>query len=147
MSRPASRREHQKFCQTEGWELVRDAQGQAVRRHITYRLAPADGRIVRTRISRPGNNERYGPTLWLHILGPHQLDVTEDDFWRCVEERARPGPPGAARNIPADALPADLVYQLLSKLKLSEERVAALGRQEAVDLLVGYWSRAPSDPT
>ncbi len=142
MSRPASRRQHQKFCESEGWELVRNTQGQAVRHHITYTLPLADGRILRTRISRPANNETYGPTLWSAILGPHQLDVTEDESWACVEHATRPIRPGLPPTVPAEALPADLVYQLLHKVKLTEREVAGLTRQQAIDRMTEFWSRS-----
>lgn len=144
MSRPGSRREHKKFCDSEGWDLVRDSHGQPVRHHITYELPLADGRILRTRISHPANNTTYGPALWSAILGVAQLDVTEDQFWDCVERGIKPPRPGGLPEVPAQALPAELVYQLLHKLKLSEMEVASLTRQEALDLMVEYWSR-PAD--
>lgn len=142
VSRPASRRQHQTFCESEGWELVRNAQGQAVRHHITYKLPLADGRILRTRISRPANSENYGPALWSAILGPHQLDVTEAEFWACVERGIMPIRPGAPPAVPAAALPADLVYQLLHKAKLTEQEVAALTRQQAIGRMTEFWSRS-----
>ncbi|MGQ0464192.1 MAG: cytotoxic translational repressor of toxin-antitoxin stability system [Sporichthyaceae bacterium] len=145
MSRPASRRQHQQFCETEGWEIVRNAQGQAVRHHITYRLHLADGRILRTRISRPANNETYGPQLWSTILGPLQLDVSESAFWDCVDHGVTPPRPGAAPPIPSAALPAELVYQLLHKLQLTEEEVGHLNLEQAVAKMSEYWSKPPSD--
>lgn len=123
---------------------MRNAQGQAVRHRITYELALADGRILRTRISRPPNAETYGPALWSAILGPHQLDVAEDEFWACVDDGIAPTRPGLAVEVPAHALPADLVFQLLHKLKLSEAEVAALTPHRAIELMTEFWSRPPA---
>lgn len=120
---------------------MRIAQGRAVRHHITYKLPVADGRILRTRISRPANNQTYGPALWSAILGPHQLDVTEDEFWACVEDGTKPIRPGLLPTAPAEALPADLVYQLLHTVKLTEQEVAALTRQQAIDRMTEFWAR------
>lgn len=145
MSRPGSRRQHKKFCDAEGLDLVRDAQGQPVRHHITFELPLADGRILRTRISRPADNTTYGPALWSAILDAHQLDVSEPEFWDCVDRGITPARPGEPAPVPPQALPADLVHQLLSKLKLSEAEVAKLSRQRALDLMAEY--RARSTPT
>ncbi len=141
MSRPGSRSQHEKFCDVEGWNLVRDAQGQPVRHHVTYELPSADGRILRTRISRPADNTIYGPALWSAVIGAHQLDVSEQNFWDCVDRGLKPSRPGVSPPVPPQALPADLVHQLLSKLKLSEAEVANLSRQQALDLMAAYWSK------
>jgi hypothetical protein len=143
VSRPASRRQHKKFCEVEGWEQVQDAQGRPIGHHMTYELELPDGRVLRTRISRPANSESYGPALWSHILGT-QLDVSEEEFWDCVEHGVKPPRPGQPPEVPADALPADLVFQLLTKLKLGEGQVAGLTRQEALDLMAEYWAKPPS---
>lgn len=50
---PATRKDHESFCRTEAWELVRDAQGRSTSHHVTYKLPLHDGRILRTRTSRP----------------------------------------------------------------------------------------------
>lgn len=146
MSRPASRRQHQKFCEIEGWEQVSDPQGRPVGHHLTYRLTLADGRVLRTRISRPANNDTYGPQLWSHILS-EQLAVTAGEFWECVGQGNPPVRPGRQSPVPADALPADLVHQLLTKLHLSDSDVAALTRQQAIDLMTAYWSTSPTGPS
>ena len=95
-SRPGSRREHVRCCEVEGWATVRNARGKPVRRHITFELAVPNGNVLRTRISRPANSERYGPRLWSVILS-EQLDVTEEQFWDCIDRGvppARTGPSG-----------------------------------------------------
>ncbi len=146
MSRPASRRQHQRFCEIEGWDQAADAHGRPVGHHITYRLALADGRVLRTRISRPANNDTYGPQLWSHILG-EQLAVTEGEFWECVGQGNPPVRPGQQPPTPAEALPADLVHQLLTKLHLPESDVAALTRRQAIELMTAYWTNPPTQPS
>jgi hypothetical protein len=141
VSRPGSRRHHQKFCETEGWELVRDARGRSVGHHITYELPLADGRILRTRVSRPANADTYGPRLWSEILGSSQLAVTEDQFWSCVDDGIKPIRPGQQTPVPAEALPADLVYALITKLRVPEGEVAAMTLQQAMDMMNEYWSK------
>ena len=139
MSGPASRRQHKQFCDIEGWEPVLNARGKPVSHHITYELALEDGRVLRTRVSRPANNDTYGPSLWAAILRD-QLDVTEVAFWDCVERRILPPRPGAAAP-PATGLPASLVHQLKTALGLSDSEIASMSKDEAVSLMSEYWSR------
>lgn len=140
MSRPGAKRDHDKFCRTEDWLLVRDSQGQPVRHHVTYELPLADGRVLRTRISRPVDNTTYGAETWSSILGSQQLDVTEDAFWDCVRDGVKPPRPSETVVVPAKALPADLVYNLLTRLHMSEADVALLTKQEAIDRMAEFWS-------
>src|SRR4051794_41203434 len=60
----ATRDDHQRFCAVEGWVQVRNARGKPVRHHETYELSLFDGRILRTRISRPVNRTTYGPAMF-----------------------------------------------------------------------------------
>ena len=119
--------DHERFCRTEGWIEVR---GQ---HHVTYELGLPDGRVLRTRLAqRPG----YGPELWQHVLRD-QLDVDEETFWACVRDGHRPD-----RGIPqarADALPADLVHLLITRVCLAERTIAGLTRKEAIARLDRYW--------
>ena len=143
MSGPASRRQHKQFCDIEGWDTVRNARGKQVSHHITYELALDDGRILRTRISRPANNDTYGPSLWTAILRD-QLDATEDAFWDCVERQVLPPRPGRA-DFPAPAgLPASLVHQLKTALGLNDADIAVLSKDEAVARMTAFWSQPPT---
>lgn len=138
MTFPApTRRDHERFCRTESWEPVRDARGRTGTHHVTFELALRDGRVLRTRVSHPVNRETYGPDLWSHILRD-QLDVAEHTFWACVQdgvvpERSAPAPTGPA-------LPAELVFFLISKVGCSEQDVAAMTKDEAVARLQRYWT-------
>jgi hypothetical protein len=124
----------------EGWQEVRNARGQKVRHHETYELHLQDGRILRTRISRPVNRDTYGEQLWKHIL-TDQLMVTEDVFWRCVDDGLRPPRSVPEHALPAAAIPASLVYQLLHEVGLDEKAVAGMTREEAIARMQQHWSQ------
>jgi hypothetical protein len=145
VSGAASRRDHVKFCQTEGWTEVRNARGQHVRHHITYELALGSGAILRTRISRPANSDQYGPRLWSTILAD-QLCVTEDEFWSCVRRGVLPVREAPAPILPSNALPASLAYQLIHDAGIPEHDVAQLNLDEALAIMREHWSRPPDDP-
>jgi hypothetical protein len=135
---PAPTREaHEVFCTTEGWQQVRNARGQDVSHHITYELQLHDGRILRTRISHPVNRETYGPRMWGHILRD-QLDVDQETFWACVQDGKKPD--RGAPEPPPEALPADLVYLLLTQVHLSEADVAGMSKEEAIARMQQYWT-------
>lgn len=142
MSRPASRRQHKKFCDAEGWSEVRSARGGAVRHHISYELRLDDGQILRTRISRPANNDRYGPSLWDAILRD-QLHVSETDFWQWVDRGVQPPRPRGVPAAPPQALPAGLAHALIYTLGLSEQVVATMSRDEAIALMSEHWATPP----
>ncbi|CCG05689.1 hypothetical protein [Blastococcus saxobsidens] len=140
MNAPGSRRDHNRFCQLEGWTEVRNARGGTVSHHLTYELSLPDGRILRTRISRPPNNATYGPRLWKTIL-TDQLQVTEPQFWACVSNKIRPDRGTSAGEPPTNALPADLVYQLIHMAGVPESEVAGMTLQCAAEVMVAHWSR------
>lgn len=143
--RPGTRVDHNEFCVKDRWEKVRDARGGEVRHHVTYELRLPDGRILRTRISRPLKKETYGAGLWKTILR-EQLDVTEAEFWACVKDSVRPDR-GIGQEIkaPPSALPAQLVYQLIHQAGVAENDVAKMNLQQAVEAMAAFWS-APQDP-
>lgn len=140
MSGAASRRDHQGFCEIEGWTEVRNARGKPTKHHITYELVTEDGPILRTRISRPANTDAYGPGLWGHILDD-QLDVTEDEFWDCVDNGKVPDRSAPEPGIPPTALPADLMYQLVHVLGLSASEIEGMTVEDAARRLSDHWSR------
>jgi hypothetical protein len=135
---PAPTRDaHDAFCRTEDWQPVRNARGQTGTHHVIYELQLTDGRILRTRISHPVNRETYGESLWTHILRD-QLDVDQATFWACVQDGKKPD--RGAPELPQKALPADLVHLLLTKVRLSEAEVAAMGKEEAIARMQRYWA-------
>ncbi|GAB2737121.1 hypothetical protein [Nocardioides pakistanensis] len=139
-----TRVDHNQFCINDKWEKVRDARGREVRHHVTWELALGDGRILRTRISRPLKKETYGPTLWRRILRD-QLEVTEEEFWACVTEGVRPDRGVHDDQVPQNALPAQLVYQLIHQAGISEDEVARMTLQQATAAMAAYWS-TPREP-
>jgi hypothetical protein len=131
-----TRSDHERFCLTEGWDRVRDARGRTGTHHVTDELTLHDGRLLRSRISRPPDRTGYGPSLWAHILRD-QLQVSEEVFWACVRDGRRPdrGVPA----VPDNALPADLVHLLLTRVGLREGEVRRLSKAEAIARLEHYW--------
>jgi hypothetical protein len=135
---PAPTREaHDAFCQTEGWRHVRNARGQTGTHHVTYELELHDGQILRTRISHPVNRDTYGENLWSHILRD-QLKVDQQAFWACVQDGKKPD--RGAPEPPPETLPADLVHQLLTRVRLSETEVAAMSKDQAIARMQKYWA-------
>jgi hypothetical protein len=141
--RLGGRDDHEKFCLTETWELVVNARGKPVRHHATYRLALPDGRILRTRISRPVDRTTYSPSIWNHVLAD-QLLVGEDEFWACVEDGVLPA--RGAASVPAAALPLAVVWQLTHAVGLDEAVVAGMSKEQAVQAINDHWMSQGEDP-
>jgi hypothetical protein len=83
------------------------------------------------------NRESYGPDLWSHILRD-QLHVDESTFWACVRDGVVPERSGPAPTGPA--LPAELVFLLITKVGLSEQEVAIMTKDDAVARLQRHWT-------
>lgn len=129
--------DHERFCHVEGWSRVRDSRGRTGTHHVTYELGLPDGRILRTRASRPVDRTGYGRSMWSHILRD-QLEVDEHTFWECVRDRVPPDR-GGPRARP-DALPADLVHLLVTKAGVDESEIVGMTKEEAVALMQRYWT-------
>lgn len=143
-SRAASRREHRRFCEIEGWQEVRNSRGKPTQHHLTYELLVDDGNVLRTRISRPANAEVYGAGLWSHILRD-QLQVSEAEFWECVDNENPPARARTSKDYDAPALPLALAYQLVHTLHLTSEEIGVLTFEEAMNLLRDYWARPQTE--
>lgn len=130
--RPATREDHDDFCTIEGWLLVRGAAGKPVRHHRTYELSLWDGRVLRTRISRPVDRTEYAPSMWAHILREH-LEVAADVFWACVTDRLLPERGAPATVVPRAAVPLYLV-RALSQLGVADDEIFALDAAQAAHL-------------
>lgn len=140
MNWPApTRRDHDAFCENEGWELVRDARGRTSGHHArTYELQLHDGRILRTRISHPPDGSTYGANIWSHILRD-QLAVDEETFWACARDGVKPD--RGQREVSGETLPADLAHLLVTRLRLSGEEIAQMSRSEAIARMQEFWSQ------
>jgi len=131
---PAVTREHHDdFCVTEKWELVRGATGKPVKHHRTYELGLWDGRILRTRISKPVNSSVYGKAMWSHILR-EQLCVSTDEFWGCVNNAALPDRGAPAQRVVLEPLPLYLVKEL-TRHGVSASELDGLTPAQAQELL------------
>jgi hypothetical protein len=132
----ATRADHERFCEIEGWQRVRDAKGRTGTHHVTFELVLWDGQVLRTRISHPPDRTAYGPGIWSHILRD-QLKVDQESFWTCLNGGGPPdrGAPAA----PPEALPVDLVHLLLTRVGLTEDEVRRLTKPEAIARLQEYW--------
>ena len=132
-----TRADLQRFCINEGWREVRNARGGTGTHHITYELALADGRILRTRVSHPPDRFAFGAVVWHHILR-EQIDVSEAEFWACVKDGARPnrGKDGP----PKESIPLEVIQLLIHRVGLSEVELAELTRDEAIARLNKYWA-------
>ncbi len=143
MTWPApTRSDHETFCTTEGWEPVRDSRGRTGTHHVTYELHLHDGRILRARISHPPDRTTYGKSIWSHIL-KDQLDVNEAEFWACVRDKVKPN--RGKRKVPEEALPADLVHLLITRLGLSEAEIAKMSKADAIARMQEHWSKPPEN--
>ena len=138
VSHPApTRRDHLRFCQVEGWSLVRSAVGKRSTHHETYELELPDGSVLRTRISRPPDRTGYGAALWSHILRD-QLQTSPDEFWQCVQTGTPPD--RGASPAQAGAIPTDLLYLLKNRVGLTDEELAEMSRQTAIERAQQYWT-------
>lgn len=116
-----------------------------MRHHVTFELALHDGRILRTRISRPVNTTTYGPGLWRAILR-EQLHVSEDEFWVCVNDKQVPDRGQGLPEPSEAALPAGLVYQLIHVAGVAEDDVRSMTLAHALSVLTEHWSQPPPPP-
>lgn len=132
-----TRKDHEAFCEAEGWQPVRDARGSAGTHDVTYELGLPDGKILRTRIPHRVDRTDYGPGLWSHILRD-QLAVSEAEFWACVRDGVKPD--RGAPQVPANAIPADVAHLLISRVGLAEAEIAKMSKGEAIARLQRYWT-------
>ncbi len=137
VSYPApTRRDHLRFCEIEGWAIVQSSTGKRSTLHETYELELPDGRVLRTRIYRPLDRTGYGADLWSHILRD-QLQTSSDEIWQCV--RTGEPPARGALRAPQGAIPADLAHLLKSRVGLSDDQIATMSMQAAVERAQQYW--------
>lgn len=128
-----TRVDHRQFCVIEGWQLVRDATGRKARHHLTFEFELADGRMLRTRVSHPVGPDTYGASLWGHILRD-QLDVSQDEFWRCVDDGALPGRSTVSAPVIEKPLPLSIVKALMAA-GVTAAQLEGLSEAEARALL------------
>lgn len=135
----ATKNDHHDFCDHENWQVVRGAKGKPVRHHVTFTLTLSSGRVLRTRISRPVNNQPYSTQLFSLILRD-QLEVTEPVFWGCVKDGILPDREPKQPEAPANALPLGLAMEL-KRLGVTDDVLATLTPQSAAGLLAELYSQ------
>jgi len=137
----ATRKDHEKFCVTEGWTKRKTATGKTGTHHVSYEFALPDGRILLTRVSHPVNRETYGARLWSHILRD-QLDVTEAEFWGCVQDGDLPDR-GGVEAPAAETIPLGVVTALIEQFHVPEAEVRKMSKDEAIKRMIeGYASQS-----
>lgn len=139
----ATRRDHEQFCISEGWERRTTATGQTGTHHHNYELALHDGRILYTRISHPVDRPDYGQGLWGHILR-EQLQVDNPTFWDCVKNGVPPDRGGPAE-APESAIPAGVVAILIGTFHLPEAEVKAMTAAGAIARMGELYSKPSVD--
>jgi hypothetical protein len=142
--KPLPHSAHRKFVETEGWEKKGTARGSGkTGDRYRYNLRLATGNVPTTRVSH-GSGQINDPKLVAAIYRD-QLAVSEESFWRCVEDGVlppRPEPPSAAPE--GEALDAKLVRNLIRKVGLSEAQIATFTKAEAVARWEKYLSEGGS---
>ncbi|MGI9017593.1 MAG: cytotoxic translational repressor of toxin-antitoxin stability system [Euzebya sp.] len=134
----ATRKDHLRFCEVEGWTEVRNAKGSTGSHHITLELALHDGEMLATRVSHPPDRTDYSRGLWTRILRD-QLQVTDAQFWATVNDgvpsdRSSEEPDGGGR------LPAEIAWMLRTRVGLAESEIAEMSKDQAVERLNRFWA-------
>lgn len=141
MPRPLSHSDHRKFVETEGWVKKGTARsGKKSGDHFRYSLKLSTGEVLATRVSH-GSGSIDDADLVAKILRD-QLQVTEEDFYRCVNEgELPPRPSPQVPPPPPQALDGKLVRNLITKLGMTQSQVALLTREEAIAAWQKYLAR------
>lgn len=125
---------HEQFVRNEGWQQVPSTH------HDAYELDLPDGRVLRTRISRPPDKTTYGARMWAHILRD-QLAVTAGEFWACVRDGAAPDrTPDDVPEEVDDAIPVEVAELLVGRVGLTRRDLVVMTREEAISRLNEYWA-------
>jgi hypothetical protein len=129
-----TRAAHERFVVNEGWHQVPSTH------HDTYELVLPDGRVLRTRISRPPDKTSYGARMWAHILRD-QLDVTAAEFWACARDGVAPDrTPDHVPEGVDDAIPVEVAELLIGRVGLTRRDLIGMTRDDAIARLNEYWS-------
>jgi hypothetical protein len=136
--RPIPHRDHLKFVENEGWTPKGTARGTGKQGdHKRYTLTLATGEVLYTRVSH-GGGQIDDPKVVKQILRD-QLHVSEEDFWRCVNDGTKPPRPQLEQDRgEGEELDAALVRNLVRRVGLSVEEVGRLTKEEAVQAWQDY---------
>ena len=128
------------FCKADQWDSPRQA------RHAVYKKVLADGTALQTEASRGKDSEHIGAGLF-HFILRAELQVSADEFWEAIhtgEPSLRPAHPAPPMVPPKPS--AGLVFQLRTYLRLTDEEISKVSKDEAVEMLSEYFSRPSEDP-
>ncbi len=135
--RPLTHAAHTKFVETEGWTKRKKASGKKGGDHDRYTLQLANGDTLYTRVSH-GAGQLDNPNTIAAVYRT-QLAVSEEDFWNCVENGVLPPRPQPEKlEAPTESLDASLMRNLIRKVGLTPEQIAAMTKDEAVAAWQGY---------
>lgn len=130
--RPIPHSAFRTFVEVERW--VRKGTARSSRRtgdHHRYTLALQDGRTLYARVSH-GSGQVDDPQLVAKILRV-DLEVSEGDFWNCVNNGVLPPRPQDTRPAPAGPiLDGKLVRNLITKVGLTQQEIAGMSREDAI---------------
>jgi hypothetical protein len=129
--RPLAHADHRKFVETEGWAKKGTAtSSKKTGDHFRYTLTLSTGDVLFTRVSH-GSGQLDDAKL-IKAIFRIQLEVTEADFYRCVENGILPPRPQTIPERFAEGLDATLVRNLIRKVGLSQTQVAKMSKEQAV---------------
>ncbi len=141
--RPLKHADHRKFVEIEGWvKKGTAASSKKTGDHFRYTLTLATGDVLYTRISH-GSGQLDDAKLIGEIFR-NQLGVNEEEFYRCVEKGILPPRPQTIPASSAEDLAATLVRNLIRKVGLSQNEVAKMSKEQAVEAWNKYLTKGGS---
>jgi hypothetical protein len=141
--------DHRVFVEAEGWEKAGELAG-----HVNYllRVNPPSA-VLRTGISHGANSTEYFTQGIRSTIVHQQLQVTQAEFWACVNEGKRPQRRSDGYSVglrgPEDAPPPlqnpGLLRQLEREFGESPADVAGMSDTELQAYLAVLWDRRARD--
>jgi hypothetical protein len=129
------------FCKADRWDPSRQT------KHDVYRKVLADGTALQTQTSRGKESDNIGAGLF-HFILRVELQVSEAEFWeaiRTAEPASRPAHPAPPHVSPKPS--AGLIFLLRKHVRVGDDEIGKLSKDEAVEMLNEYFSRPASDPS
>jgi hypothetical protein len=127
------------FCKADQWDPSRNT------KHAVYKKVLADGTALQAESCRGKNSEDIGAGLF-HFILRVELQVSEDEFWKTIrtgQPASRPAHPAPRPMAPKPS--AGLVFQLRQHLRLTDEEISKLSKDEAGEMLNDYFSEPSGD--
>lgn len=137
--RPLPHRAHRTFVETEGWTKKTEAGSKKTGDHHRYTLELATGDVLYTRVSH-GAGSIDDPNLVAAVLR-EQLQVSEDEFWACVDDGVLPPrPQPVTHEHPGPAVDARLLRNLVRKVGMSPAELEGITQEQAVEIWTHWLS-------